>query len=253
MEILDNLHLRDDWKRAADGLANSGATGPRAIGKRIIHADALVEFSIAPDLTQADSRYANEYWYIEHGPRPDATYFVENLSLWIPKEHKDAPQAIELDMQHQEDSVVSNMALQFRYRPATDPSLRWFRFHGLSRWKDFRGTLVEGEVRDWWEKLLPWVPFEGDQWYFIRAEYERTDSHDVVFRKLVLRDTEIKLDVVLPAYHARDDRFHITSGKSERQHYATNKFNTALQLDLNGNTPPTAYKVYVKDMRVELE
>jgi hypothetical protein len=258
MEALDNLHLRTDWKVAQPGLANSGATGANADGKCLVHADALTEFSIAPDLTQPDSRYANEYWYLEHGPRPNASKVAYEMQLWIPKEYADAPQAIELDMQLQEDSVVHNMALQFRYRPTTDQSLRWFRHHGLPQWKDAAGVLQEAEKRDWWEKLFSWVPFEGDRWHFIRAEYERTYGHDVVFSKLVVRDTEylpakVTPNAVLPAYFGRDDKFHRTSGKSERQHYATNKFNSAFQLDLNGLQPPTAYKVYVKDMRVTLE
>jgi hypothetical protein len=242
METLDNLHLRTDWKVAQPGLANSGASGPDADGKMVIHADAVAEFSIAPiegTWQKFPGRSANEYFYLEHGPRPNASKVTCEMRKWIPKQYVDAPQAIEWDMQLQEDS--------------TDWSLRWFRHHGLPQWKDAAGVLQEAEKRDWWEKLLPWVPFEGDQWYFIRAEYERTYGHDVIFRKLVIRDTEYKLDALLPAYFGRDDKFHRTSGKSERQHYATNKFNSAFQLDLNGLQPPTAYKVYVKDMRVTLE
>jgi hypothetical protein len=261
MEKLSNLHLRNDWKVAQPGLANSGASGGNADGRMRIHADRVTEFSIAPDLGQLDPvtgqpgpRWANEYWYLEHGARPNASKFAYELKLWVPKEHVNSPQAIELDTQLQEDSIVFNMALQFRFKPSTDSSLRWFRHHGLPQWKDAVGVLYEAEKREWWERLFPeaWVPFEGDKWYFIRAEYERAFSNDVIFRKLVLRDTEYKIDAVLPAYHARDDRFHRTSGKSERQHYATNKYNTALQLDLNGNTPPTAYSVYVDAMNVEI-
>jgi hypothetical protein len=233
METLDNLHLRTDWKLAADGLANTGATGPRAIAQRNIYADALCEFSIAPDLTQAAPQYANAYWYLQHGPRPDVSKFAKQYQFWIGREYKDAPQAIESEMQLQEDAIVHNMALQFRYRPLADSSIRWFRFHGK--------TGVAGT--DYWEKLMPWNIFEPDRWHFVRAEYERTFAHDVVFRKLVLRDTEFLLNAVLPAYIAKD---------SERASYGP-KFNNGFQLDLNGQQPPTAYKVYVKDMKVTLE
>jgi hypothetical protein len=225
-ELIADLQARNDWKLAGDGLANTGATGKNALATRVPITNRLMKFGVAPDLSLADPRWCNAYWYLEHGPRPEAHVFAYDVELWMPPEYMDAPQAIELDMQKQEDSIVYNMALQVLVRPTK--ALRWFRFNGpgAGEWLNLPIDPIETPVAG----LVP-------GWNQISAVYEITYGHEIVFQQLVFNDQSWDLGVRLPAYIPPDQY---------RDKYKTNKFNTAFQLDLNGKLPaPTAYHVFM--------
>jgi hypothetical protein len=229
-EGIHELQARTDWKLAGEGLANTGAKGRNALTTMEHLTDRLTKITCAPDLTlpELDRRWTNCYWYLQHGPRPESSLFNYDVEFWMPPELVEAPQGIELDMQKQEDSIVYNMALQLLNRPIK--GLRWYKFGGADAgWVTIPGTMFEGFAPGW---------------NHAEATYEITNSNDVLLQALAVNGNKWEPAVKLPAFIPPD---------ALRAKYSTPKFNTALQLDLNGVLPiPTAYHIFLGEASVSI-
>jgi hypothetical protein len=218
----NRLELRSDWI-AAEVVGNTGATGSRASHNRLVHADSLAEFSIAPDMTQTKPQYANMYWYIKHGDMPQLSKYTYLFDIYIPKIYETAPQAIEFEVQQQVGGFVYNFAWQFPYKE--DGELRTFIFNGPGNGQ-------------WVNSGVPFLGLKGGEWHHIVTNFRRTLSMTTVHESIQINKEVHLVNIERLAYRATDAQLSKYS----------NKLNTAFQLDLDGKITPTAYKVYIKNM-----
>jgi Bacterial Ig domain len=159
--------------------------------------------------------YADAYWYYRHDPlsKPLKSLRYE-FDLYIPSGLQSAPQAIEFECQERLNGYIYNFGWQADY-PA-------------NQWRVFNYTL-----KRWEYSGIPFQHFSPGTWHHIVAEYHNdavthTTYHDALTVDGVRYPLSIK---------------HAATSTS-----AGNEFTNAFQLDLNG--VPTAYKVYVDNMKI---
>ena len=224
-QVFDNLQLKK-WLKV-ERVGNTGATGPRANGQQTVDSLArIAKVNIAPDVTQTNPKYATLYWWLEHGPQNLLTKARYEFDLWVPAAFANAPQAIEFEVQWQVNGAVFNGAWQAPYKE-----------QGF--WRHF--TFAKAGSGAWVNSTVPFTGFTSDAWHHIAAEFERTAALTMMHRTLEVDGVVHEVNVERVAYMREPDKF------------ATDKFNSAFQLDLDGKTPPTAYEVFVDAMRVTLE
>lgn len=169
------------------------------------------QFAIA-----ATVAYSNAYFYrVQPVITSQINSLIYEFDLYIPSGMENAPQAIEFECQQQLNGWVYNFAWQADYAGAKT----WRIFdYGLKRW-DSTGIAFTG--------------FAPNTWHHIVAEYHNDTANHVVWHDA------LTVDGVRYAVNASHNAFF--SG-------ASNKFTNAFQLD--SNSVPTPYQVYVDRMKI---
>lgn len=196
---------------------NTGATGAVATysftpGMASPSEDgASTQFAIA-----ATAAFSNAYFYrLQPTINNQINSLIYEFDLYIPSGMENAPQAIEFECQQQLNGWIYNFAWQAEY----GGTKTWRIFdYGLKRW-DSTG--------------IPFTKFAPNTWHHIVAEYHNDTANHVVWHDALTVD-----GVRFPVNISHDAFF---SG-------ASNKFTNAFQLD--SNSTPTPYQVYVDKMKI---
>jgi hypothetical protein len=161
--------------------------------------------------------YANAYWYYRHQPISAAVKSLRyEFDLYVPAASQNAPQAIEFECQQRLDGYVYNFAWQAEYAG--------------SQWRVFNYT-----AQHWENSGIALQRFSPDTWHHIVAEYHNdAGTHTTYHDALTIDGVRYPLSITHPATPT-------TAG---------DEFTNAFQLDLNSG--PTAFQVYVDNMRITL-
>jgi len=169
------------------------------------------QFAIA-----ATVAYSNAYYYRQWTPiTSQINALTYEFDLYIPSGMETAPQAIEFECQQTVNGWVYNFAWQAEY--AGTKTWRIFDY-GLKRW-DTSG--------------IPFTGFAPNTWHHIVAEYHNDTANHVVWHDALTVDG-VRFPVNIP------HNAFFSNGR--------NQFSNAFQLD--SNSKPTPYQVYVDRMRI---
>lgn len=171
---------------------------------------ASTQFSIA-----ASVPYTNGYFYQGHAPvGTELSALVYEFDLYIPQGSESAPQAIEFECQQILDGWVYNFAWQADYA-----SHAW--------------TIFNYSAKTWDPSGIYFAAFSPGTWHHIMAEYHSdAGTHAVWHDALTVDGTRYLVNIPHPAFF---------SG-------AGNQFTNGFQLD--SNSVPAAYSVYVDKMKI---
>lgn len=219
--VLSNVQESSNWETCG-ACGNTGATGKVATYSmtRGLTTPAMdgtstsAEFSIGGPYP-----YSNGYWWIYHnGNAPTAPIknLVYDFYLYIPAASANAPQAIEFECQHVVDGYVYNYAWQAEYAQHV-----WRTFDYVNK--------------VWIATSVPFTAFAPDTWHHIVAE-SHGEGTNTVHDAITVDGVRTVVNIVRPA-------------KPTTQ--TTPSLSNAFQLDLN--SVPTAYTVYVDKMTVSYE
>ena len=196
---------------------NNGGTGAIAAYSDTLGIGAPSEdgsstqFSIA-----ATVPFTNAYFYQPHTPvTTQINDLIYEFDIYIPSGMENLPQAIEFECQQILNGWVYNFSWQALY-----PGNQWRIFnYGLKQWDATGITLTR---------------FTPGTWHHIAAEYHNdTVNHLVLHDALTIDGVRIPVGITHNAFF---------SGA------ANNQFTNALQLD--SNSTPAPYSIYVDKMRI---
>jgi hypothetical protein len=161
--------------------------------------------------------YANAYWYYRHDPlsKPLKSLRYE-FDVYIPSGLQSAPQAIEFECQERLNGYIYNFAWQADY-PA-------------NQWRVFNYTLARWEYSG-----IPLQHFSPGTWHHIVAEYHNDAATHITYHDALTVDGV---------------RHPLSIKHAATRTALGNEFTNGFQLDLNG--VPTAYKVYVDNMKITI-
>jgi hypothetical protein len=161
--------------------------------------------------------YTNAYWYLSNtAPKTTVKSLVYDFWIYVPAASVSAPQAIEFECQHTVNGYTYNFAWQADY--------------GRKQWRTF-----DYINRVWVATSVPFTVFSGDTWHHIIAEYHENGTNSV-HDALTIDGVRTVVNVTRPA-------------KYTGQTWAS--FTNAFQLDMNSK--PTAFSVYVDKMNVKYQ
>jgi len=161
--------------------------------------------------------YTDAYWHHPNTAiKTPVKKLVYDFYLYVPAASAKAPQGIEFECQQSVNGYTYNYAWQADY--------------GSHKWRTF-----DYINKVWVATTIPFVAFTPDTWHHIVAEYH-ADGTNAVHDALTVDGVRILVNRSNPALH--------TGSKGE-------SMSNAFQLDLN--SVPTAYSVYVDKMTVTYE
>ena len=163
--------------------------------------------------------YSNGYWFIDHkAPTHGVTYLAYDFYLYVPSGYQNAPQAIEFECQQRVGGWVYNFAWQADY---ADNSWRIFNY----------GT------RTWNSVGLGLQRFSAGTWHHIVAEFHaNTSTHTGYHDALTIDGVRHAVNKATAAKYTGN---------------WTPRFTNGFQLDQNSG--PTAYHVYVDNMQIRMQ
>ncbi len=214
--MLDNVEDTKNWLTCG-ACGNTGGTGAVAtysftpgIGSPSEDGSST-QFAIA-----ATVPYSNAYFYQQHTPvTTQINSLTYEFDLYIPSGMENAPQAIEFECQQTLNGWVYNFAWQANYT-------------GTKTWRIFDYSL-----RRWDTSGIAFAGFAPNTWHHIVAEYHNDTANHVVWHDALTVD-----GVRYPVNISHNAFF--SNGR--------NQFSNAFQLD--SNSVPTPYQVYVDRMRI---
>jgi len=212
--VIDNIQS-NTWLTCGN-CGNTGATGPTAPYSFTLNIaspsedNAATQFSLA-----AVTPFTNGFFYQQHGAvKSQLNALSYEFDLYIPTGMENAPQAIEFQCQQTLDGYVYNFAWQADY-----PTNVWRTF-------DYASTT-------WQPTSIPLQRFTPGTWHHIVAEYHNdTVNHLTVHDALTVDGVRFTAGITHNA--------PLTGG--------SNQFSNAFQLD--SNSVPAAYSVYVDKMKI---
>jgi len=214
--VLDNVE--DGSWQTCGACGNDHATGAIAPNQFIngvvspSEDGASTQFSISPVVP-----YTDTYWFQTHNPvSGQINALTYEFDLYIPNGSETAPQAIEFECQQQLGGWVYNFGWQANYI--------------THEWRIF-----DYGSATWQASGVSFQTFTPGTWHHILAEY-----HNDVASHTVLHDA-LTVDGTRYPVNQRHNAFFGGSG-------FVNKLTNAVQLD--GNSRPDAYSVYVDKMRI---
>jgi hypothetical protein len=161
--------------------------------------------------------YTNAYWYLPStAPKTTLKSLVYDFWIYVPAASVNAPQAIEFECQHTVNGYTHNFAWQADY--------------GRRQWRTF-----DFVNRAWIATSIAFPGFTGDTWHHIIAEYHESGT-STVHDALTVDGVRTVVNITRPA-------------KYTGQTWAS--FTNAFQLDMNSK--PTAFSVYVDQMNVKYQ
>lgn len=163
--------------------------------------------------------YVNGYWHIPHPPiTSQINALAYSFDIFIPAGNENAPQAIEFECQQILNGWIYNFAWQANYSGGT-----WRIFnYGTSAWEDTG---------------IPLTKFTPNTWHHIVAVYHNDVQKHLVFHDGLFVDG---VPHVVNRVHSAKYTGNFTP-----------QFTNAFQLDTDSR--PTAYSVYVDNMRVTVQ
>lgn len=216
---LNNLQESTSWETCGS-CGNQKGTTAQAIYSmnRGITSPAIDNLSTSAEFSIGGSYpYTNAYWYHPNtAPKAPVSKLVYDFYVYVPEASASAPQAIEFECQHTVNGYTYNYAWQADY--------------GRHAWRTF-----DFVNRVWVATAIPFAGFTPGTWHHITAEYHASGTN-TVHDALTVDGVRTVVNVERPA-------------KYTGQTWAS--FTNAFQLDLN--SVPTAYTVYVDKMTVNYE
>jgi hypothetical protein len=212
--VIDNVD--DGTWLTCGACGNTGGTGPVANYSATVGIASPSEDGSATQFAiSATVPFTNAYFYQVHNSIPaQINSLVYEFDLYIPSGMENAPQAIEFECQQKLDGWIYNFSWQANY--ATNV---WRIFnYGAKQWETSGLAL---------QRFMPGT------WHHIAAEYHSDASGHSVFHDA------LTIDGVRNPVNIRHDAF--LSGGNDQ-------FTNALQLDSNSH--PDAYSVYVDQMKI---
>lgn len=159
--------------------------------------------------------YADAYWYYRHSALSKAFKTLRyEFDLYVPSGSQNAPQAIEFECQERLNGYVYNFA--------------WQALYAGNQWRVFNYTL-----KRWESSGIPLTRFTPGTWHHIVAEYHNDPATHTTYHDA------LTIDGV---------RYPLSIKHAATPTTAGNEFTNAFQLDLN--SVPTPYKVYVDNMKI---
>lgn len=175
------------------------------------NSNRAAEFNIA-----ANVPYANGYWYWPHSDvMTQNETIIYDFFMYVPAASLTATQAIEWEYQVTLNNQVYNFAVQLERRNGV------FKTFDYINKKWIATTIKTSEV-------------SPDAW------------HHFIQRGTINKDKTGTINSLTVDYSVHD----ISVTRPSLSRNGTNHFTNAFQLDSNGKTPPTPYKVYVDRMRI---
>ena len=159
--------------------------------------------------------YANAYWYYRH---PALSKGLKSLryefDLYIPSGLENAPQAIEFEVQQRLNGYIYNFA--------------WQALYPGNQWRVFNYTM-----KKWESTGIPLRRFSPGTWHHIAAEYHNDPATHTTYHDALVVDGV---------------RYWLTIAHHATAASVANEFTNGFQLDLN--SVPTPYRVYVDNMKI---
>ena len=191
----------------------TGATAPYSYALNIANPsedNAATQFSLA-----ATVPFTNGFFYQQHGAvKSQLNALTYEFDLYIPAGMENAPQAIEFQCQQTFDGYVYNFAWQADY--------------ASNQWRTFDYALTQ-----WQSTGIALQRFAPGTWHHIVAEYHNDTTNHITFHDALTVD-----GVRMPVNITHNAP--LTGGSSQ--------FSNAVQLD--SNSVPAAYSVYVDKMKI---
>jgi hypothetical protein len=214
--VIDNIEDANQWQTCG-ACGNDGAGGPTAsysvtVGMASPSEDgSSTRFAIA-----ASVPYTNAYFYQVQSPiRGQIDLLQYEFDLYIPAGLENAPQAIEFECQQQLHGWIYNFSWQADY--------------ASNMWRIFNYG-----AKTWEPANVPLQHFTPGTWHHIVAEYHNdAASHSVFHDALTVDGVRAPVNIRHAAFFSGD---------------ANDQFSNAFQID--SNSVPTAYRVFVDRMRV---
>jgi hypothetical protein len=209
--VIPNLN-RAIWTQPSNAGDTGGSDPTKPSGVFLMTPGDIAEFS-----AKGGYPYNNGYWYIKYSGFTGKR-FVQTLDVMYPSAADiTASQAIEFELQMSLEGFVYNMAWQSPVRT-----------HAF--WRTFDYT-----NRKWVATSLPSHVFVPGVWYSFAAEYlADTDAHTLTHVSLSVDGAVQPVNVVRPATEVSQSKY----------------LSTGFQLDSDGKTPPTPYRVYARNMHI---
>ena len=159
--------------------------------------------------------YADAYWYYRHDAqsKPFKSLRYE-FDLYVPSGYQNAPQAIEFECQERLNGYIYNFA--------------WQALYPGNQWRVFNYTL-----KRWESSGIPLTRFASGKWHHIVAEFHNDAATHITYHDA------LTIDGIRHALSIKHTATRTTAG---------NEFTNGFQLDLN--SVPTPYKVYVDNMKI---
>jgi hypothetical protein len=200
------------WTQPSNAGDTGGSDPTKPSGVFLMTPGDIAEFS-----AKGGYPYNNGYWYIKYSGFTGKR-FVQTLDVMYPSAADiTASQAIEFELQMSLEGFVYNMAWQSPVRT-----------HAF--WRTFDYT-----NRKWVATSLPSHVFVPGVWYSFAAEYlADTDAHTLTHVSLSVDGAVQPVNVVRPATEVSQSKY----------------LSTGFQLDSDGKTPPTPYRVYARNMHI---
>jgi hypothetical protein len=213
--VFDNIQQWAGWLTCGN-CGNTGATGATATYQMTQGITAPAESGDSAEFwIGGNYAYSNAYWYYAHPPRSSGmSSLVYEFDLYVPAAAASAPQAIEFECQQRLSGYTYNFAWQADY--VSD------------HWRVFNYT-----AKQWESSGIVLQRFAPDTWHHIIAEYHNDAVAHVTYHDALTVDgVRYVVNLTHPATPTS----------------AADQFTNAFQLDLNST--PVAYSVYVDKMRV---
>ena len=224
------------WSQCQNGCADSGGTGPQPQTNQGLVATPSQDGSAHWFWIGGAFSYANSYWYVQRtgstnppNPQALAIHHIYSFALWIPAGEESNPQAIEWELHQQFHGWVYNAGWQALYVGSGDPTKMLIR---TFQWN----PTPSGPAKGWYSTGVLIPQFSPNTWHQVQVE-NHIANNTVYFDDIVVDSV-----TYIPN----------SPGASHQAIYAgpsyTDKFNNAVQLDLNN--APLPYDVYLDNMKI---